>query len=449
MGTVTNTGAGTGTTTISASIGSNVTEVIENSASSTLFLTGNDSAFAGNYSMNKGRMAVSTGFASNAASKFNLGATTAGTDNTTLSIVNNLTIGNDINVRAGNSGTKTITLGTTADIVATLSGLITLDDNLIADATGLSAAASLTLSGNIVDGVSGAKGLTKNGAGVVILSGTNNTYGGTTTINAGELRIANAGALNGTSGISVGGANNSGMSLTGGITVGSGKTISIKGGGIGGFFGALATATTNTGTSEWQGNVTIDALTGTRIGAQAGTLKVSGNIGESSAGSQLIIRNNGGVTLLSGSNTYTGETTINAVGGELQVSGGYAIYDSGVVNVVNSAGNIFHVVDSETIGALTGGGNTTAKVTIDSAKVLTLSSGTQTFVGVIEGNGGLTVNGAVQTLSGSNSYSGLTTITNGRLSITGTQAIGGTSGVSIADTGSSVTPVVPARWRRT
>jgi autotransporter-associated beta strand protein len=282
-----------------------------------------------------------------------------------------------------------------------------LDDNLILDASGSTAAASLTLSGNIVDGVSGAKGLTKNGAGVVILSGTASDFSGSVAINAGELRIANAAALGDSTTVTVGGANNSAMSLAGGITIGAGKDIKIKGGGVGGFFGALATATTNNGISEWQGSVTIDATTGTRIGSQAGTLKITGNIGETTAGSQLVIRNSGS-----------------------------AIHDSGVVNVVNSAGNIFRVTGSETIGALTGGGNTTAKVAIQSSQTLTLANGTQSFGGVIEGSGAVTVSGAVQTLSNINTYTGDTTITAGTLALSGGGSINNSA---IIDVQSSAT----------
>jgi autotransporter-associated beta strand protein len=437
VGKVTNTGIGSGTTSISSAIGANVTEVIENSATSTLLLSGSNTAFAGNYSLNSGRMAIGAGFAANTASDFNLGATSSGTNNTTLSFVNHFTLSNDIHVRSGNSGTKTLSLGTGSDLTSNLSGTVTLDDNLILDASGSTAAASLTLSGNIVDGVSGAKGLTKNGAGVVILSGTASDFSGSVAINAGELRIANAAALGDSTTVTVGGANNSAMSLAGGITIGAGKDIKIKGGGVGGFFGALATATTNNGISEWQGSVTIDATTGTRIGSQAGTLKITGNIGETTAGSQLVIRNSGsGITILSGSNNYTGETTINASGGELQVSGGSAIHDSGVVNVVNSAGNIFRVTGSETIGALTGGGNTTAKVAIQSSQTLTLANGTQSFGGVIEGSGAVTVSGAVQTLSNINTYTGDTTITAGTLALSGGGSI---TNSAIIDVQSSAT----------
>lgn len=433
-GKVTNTGTGSGTTTISSSIGANVTEIVENSATSTLLLNGSNSAFAGNYSINSGRMAIGAGFTANAGSNFNLGSTTAGTNNTTLSFVNNFTITNDINIRSGNSGTKAISLGTGADLNSTLSGNVRLDDNLILDASGSSAAASLTLSGNILEGVSGSKGLTKNSAGVVTLSGNSSDFSGNVLINAGELRIANANALGNSTSITVGGTSNSAMSLTGGITLGDGKNLKIKGGGIGSFFGSLATATTNTGTSDWQGSVTIDATTGTRIGSQAGTLKISGNIGETTAGSQLVIRNSGGITHLSGENQYTGETTINASGGELQISGGSAIYDSGVVNVVNSAGNIFRVAGSETIGSLTGGG-INGKVVIESGQTLTLSSGTQTFAGVIEGAGKLTVSGPSQTLTSTNTYTGDTTITSGTLALGGNGSINRSTIIDVQSSG--------------
>ncbi len=470
VGKVTNTGAGSGTTTISSSIGTNVTEVIENSATSTLLLTGSNTAFAGNYSVNSGRMAIGAGFAVNSASEFNLGATTAGTSNSTLSFVNNFSITNAINVRSGNSGTKTIGLGTSADLTSTLSGEITLDDNLILDASGSTAAASLTLSGNIMDGVSGAKGLTKNGAGVLILSGTASDFSGSVAINAGELRIANAAALGDSTEITVGGSSNSAMTLTGGITAGSGKDIKIKGGGIGGFYGALATATTNTGTSEWQGSVTIDAATGTRIGSQAGTLKISGNIGETTEGSQLNVRNTGsGVTVLSGDNSYQGST--NVLIGILEVRSDGALGTTDVGTTVSSgqtlrlANNITvtgealsitgaasgvttpalnNLSDNNTwTGALTVGDTATfARIGSDAGK-LTYSgtvalSSTATNVLVLQGNGDIefsnVISGAsnvwgsstgtgTRTFSGANTYTGGTSINGGTLSVSSLNSV--------------------------
>ena len=53
----------------------------------------------------------------------------------------------------------------------------------------------LTISANITNGDAVARSLIKAGAGTLVLSGTNNTYGGTTTVSAGTLRIAQVGGV--------------------------------------------------------------------------------------------------------------------------------------------------------------------------------------------------------------------------------------------------------------
>ncbi len=429
-GKITNTGAGTGTTTISSAIGANVTEVIENSSTSSLSLSGNNAAFLGNYSINSGRIAIGGSFSANAASRFNLGAVTAGSNNTTLSVIDAITVANEINVRAGNSGTKTITLGTSADIVATLSGKVTLDDNLVLDATGATPAASLTLSGNIVDGTSGPKGLTKNGAGVVILSGSGNDFSGGVAINAGELRITNPAALGNTTGITVTAGR---LSLDGGITAGSGKTVTINGNGSN-FFGALQS---NSGTNEWVGNVVVGATGGTRIGANAGQLTVSGVISGSTVGNGLVLRTNNAATVnLSGSNTYLGDTTVITGTGEVRISGGadrlptgtrLIFGASGVSGVVNLNGN------SQTVAGLSVASGTANEIRSATAATLTVNSANSSaFSGTLTGAMSLTKAGSANlTLTGANTYSGATTINNGTLIIGAGGSIANSSTITI------------------
>jgi autotransporter-associated beta strand protein len=283
--------------------------------------------------------------------------------------------------------------------------------------------------GNLSGGTS--MQLVKSGAGTQILGGSN-TYSGDTIINAGSLQINTAGAIGGTN-ITVSGTGNSALVLNDALVAGSGKSLTISGGGVGGFFGALTNVTGATGVSEWQGDLTIGDATGTRVGAQGGILRISGNINDTGAGRQLVVRNsNGGKTIFAGTNTYTGETLINTSGGELHIEGGSAIHDAGLVNIVNSAGNIFRIAGSETIGALTGGG-ANGKVALEADQTLTLSNGTQVFAGVIEGSGALEVNGAVQTLTGINTYTGDTTVSSGTLTVSGTGSLAAGSSVTVED----------------
>lgn len=331
----------------------------------------------------------------------------------TLKLTNNLALQNSAFDTSGAG-----TLDVTAINTPTFGGLTSAGDLVLpSNVTSLTlnpSSGAQTYTGNLSGGT--ALQLIKTGSSTQVLGGTN-TYSGDTVINAGSLQINTAGAIGGAN-ITMSGTGNSALVLNNSLTAGSGKTLTIKGGGVGGFFGALTNVTGATGVSEWQGDVTIGDATGARVGAQGGTLKISGNIGDTGAGRQLVIRNSGGKTILSGTNTYTGETLINASGGELQIEGGAAIHDSGLVNITNSAGNIFRVSGSETIGALTGGG-ANGKVVIEASQTLTLSSGTQSFTGVVESSGSLTVNGATQTFTNTNTYSGATTVSAGTLFVTG------------------------------
>ena len=117
-----------------------------------------------------------------------------------------------------------------------------------------------------------------------------------------------------------------------------------------------------------------------------------------------------GTLTLSGTNTYTGDTTISA--GKITVSGTLA----DTTDVINSG--IYDVDSTDTIHSLSGSGG----VELASSIILTTGdSGNDTVSGVISGSGFLTKEGTgILTLSGSNTYSGNTTISTGTLKLTGT-----------------------------
>jgi autotransporter-associated beta strand protein len=219
-GSITNTGSSTGTVVIgntngasgAAGLGADVTSFSQDSSTSPLqLLNANNSTYTGNYNINAGIMqfagtnATGSITATNASSVINLGAT-SGTAAATLSIVNNAVSGklnNNINVRAGSTGVKTIITNSTSTSFAT-SGLVTLDDNLTLSPPGLTTF-GFTFNNSIVDGSSGSKGITKSAAGSVYLTASN-TYSGATTLTNGTLLVTEInGSLPNTSGVAISG----------------------------------------------------------------------------------------------------------------------------------------------------------------------------------------------------------------------------------------------------
>ena len=137
-----------------------------------------------------------------------------------------------------------------------------------------------------------------------------------------------------------------------------------------------------------------------------------------------------GTLLLSGNNTYTGDTTISA--GTLTVSGTLA----DTTDVINSG--TYDVDATDTIQSLSGAG----AVELASGIILTTGDGGDyTVSGVVSGAGALTKAGSgTLTFSANNTYTGDTTISAGTLKLTGTLADttdvinSGTYDVDVTDT---------------
>ena len=223
-------------------------------------------------------------------------------------------------------------------------------------------AGTLTLSGFL----SGSGSLTKSGTGTLVLSEAN-TYSGGTTLSAG---IVSVGADNNL------GASGGGMTLDGGILLASQ-----------GFSSARAFSLTSNG--------------GT-IGVSKGALILSGVV----SGSGNLTKSGMGTLVLSGTNTYGGDTTLSAgivsVGAEnnLGASGGRMTLDGGTL--LASQG-----FTSARFFSLTSNGGTVG-----------VSRGTLHLSNIVSGPGNLTKSGVgTLVLSGTNTYSGGTKIEEGRLSI--------------------------------
>ena len=240
---------------------------------------------------------------------------------------------------------------------------------------------TLTVSGSI----SGAGAVNQIGSGTTILTG-NNTYSGTTTISAGTLQVGAGGAtgsvgtgnvvndgaltFNLSSNLTMGGAVSGSGSLaqagpgttvltgansyTGGTTVTSG-TLQL---GAGASLASGSALTVDGGTFNLNGNSqTVGALSGTGGGIALGSGTLTANsaanatLASAISGTGSFVKQGSGTLTLTGANTFTGGTTVNA--GTLSVNGSLA---SGVT--VNSGGALG---GTGTIGGLTiGSGGTLA-----------------------------------------------------------------------------------------
>jgi autotransporter-associated beta strand protein len=272
--------------------------------------------------------------------------------------------------------------------------LQTASDRTLANPATIAAAGAFvdTVSNTLIlsGAISGGGALTKSGAGTLTLSGAN-TYGGVTTINAGQLVLANANAVQNST-VSVGSLSNAlafsgGMSFTLGGLQGSGD-ISIEGGGI--------SVGNNNANTAYSG-----ALTG------AGSLTKIGT----------------GTLTLTGTNAHTGGTTLS--GGILNVSAdnnlgasdGALTFDGGTLQF----GGSFAVGSSR-------------NVSITSIARVDTNGNTGTIDSAIGGVGGLTkVGTGTLVLPVANSYTGATAVSAGTLQLADANAIASSSGLTLAN----------------
>jgi outer membrane autotransporter protein len=221
--------------------------------------------------------------------------------------------------------------------------------------------------------ISGPGGLTKTGAGTLILQGIN-TYSGGTTVDAGTLQLLSGSALNPAGALTVNGGtfdlSQFDSPLRVGALSGTGGTIAL---------GPNTLTTNSIGT-----NTTL-----------ASTLTGTGGL----------IKQGSGILALTGNNTYSGGTTINA--GLINFS---ALNNFGTGTIILNGGGLQWAAGSS------------ADI---SSKLMPLGAGGGTFdtngnnvtlASAISGSGALTKQGlGTLTLTAANSYGGGTTVTGGIL----------------------------------
>jgi hypothetical protein len=215
---------------------------------------------------------------------------TTGSAAVTLQIsTGGVTLSNPITVRAGSTGTATIS-GTNASGTATYSGNITLLKGVTLDAA---SGGTVDFTGVLDDGASSFAVTKGAGTGTVVL-GNANTYHGGTIFTAGTIALGNNAALgtgtftiNGGTVLASGGARSLSNALTlgGNFTVGGTNNLTLS--------GAASLTGTRTITVTNTGSTTL-----------SGVISSTGAFGITKAGT--------GTLTLSGVDTYTGTTTINA-----------------------------------------------------------------------------------------------------------------------------------------
>jgi autotransporter-associated beta strand protein len=236
--------------------------------------------------------------------------------------------------------------------------------------------------------------------GTIVFANTGNAYIGTTTVEAGELMGGVAGAF----------------SAASATTVNSGAILDLGG------FAQTIDSVTLTG-----GTIQNGSLTGA-ISSAGGTLNGIGGSASLEATASAT------PTLMEGSNTYTGATTVDS-GATLSGADGANVFSAA------SATTVYGTLDlggnSQTVSSLAGTGTVTNSGAAGTA-TLTNQGASSEFDGVIQDGAtattALTQNAPLNTLTltGTNTYSGATTITAGTLALSGSGSIADSSGVSLA-----------------
>jgi len=428
-GTITNNGSGASATNISSVIGTNVTGVTQNSASSTLTLSG---------------------------------ANTYTTTTTIAAGILNAGIADGVGTGAlGNGGMITFTGGRLQYSAASAGTDYSARIKNSSAAVALDTNSHNVSLGGIIDN-SNTLGLTKTGSGTLTLSGAN-TFTGNVSISAGNLVINNSEAL-GTSAttktVTITATGNKFLDLDSSIAGGSNITLSNKinytTSGINGVIRNIA------GNNVVEGTITMAVGNGdTKIISNGGSLTLAGTVTANTSGRTLdlggsslgdntvsgVINNSStpslrktdaGKWILTNANTFAGTTKVD--GGTLVLKNNLAIQNSAFDT--SSAGTLDLAdasINELTIGGLIGDG-ATGKDFILPANVTSLTlnqSGSVSYSKNFSGGAtGLTLTksgSGTQILSGSNSYSGTTTISGGVLAIAHENALGTSTAINVTN----------------
>jgi autotransporter-associated beta strand protein len=301
------------------------------------------------------------------------------------------------------------------------------------------ATSGFTISG-VISNTAGTAGFEKTGVGNLILGNSANTFNGTLKITGGWITAGSSGALGGASNTIE--FNGGTLRATGTITSPStravtmtqtgifdtnSQAISIAGdiGGAGGLRKISNGTLTLSGTNDYTGPTTLSA----------GTLSVGAANNLGAAASNLIIA--GGTLQISGTslNTYSG------LGRTVVINPGSTL----ALDISNAANTFTFDASLPEAGlALAGAGTVAFQNTVSSLTLNPQSGNSYTYSGVIaDGAAGMDLvktGAGTQTLQGNNTYTGVTVLTNGILNLSGAAgALTGTTGITFNGGGLTLT----------
>ncbi|MEY3898098.1 MAG: hypothetical protein RLZZ214_3619, partial [Verrucomicrobiota bacterium] len=259
--------------------------------------------------------------------------------------------------------------------------------------------------------------LIKNNDGSVTIS-TNNTYSGPTTLNAGTVTLSGSG------------------------TLGTGSSLTMNGGQLDlGNASRTAGAVSITAPAASGGTLLNGSLTGTSysVANSSGNVGISANLLANGAAG--FTKSGAGTTTLSGANTWTGTTAINA--GSLVLSGSGTLGNGAALALGGGSldlGTLSRSVGAVSVTAPAASGDTISNGSLTGTSyAASNSSGNAVISANLLANGaaGFTMSGAgTVTLSGANTYTGNTAISAGTLKAGSTTAFNNTNALSMSGSGS-------------
>lgn len=391
-------------------------------ASGTTGITGNNTGLASGsgFYISAGIVGLNHANAAGSSTIY-LGDTTGSANAEIDSTVSGVTIGNNIIVRSGSSGSKTIDNATsTGSRQITFSGNI----NLGANVTVSSDTGENTIFAGVI---SNTGGITKSGSGTATLSGAN-TYSGATRVTSGTMTVDSGGSLgNGASDVYL----STGTSLNVNANT---EVASLREAG-----------SFDNGTASIGSGVTL-TVSGNAYNANSASISGAGNLVKSGTGTMVLVgtQNRTGSTAVSGGRLETAESlstsSVLINGGTFATTAANILGDSASVTLSSGA---YSLGGADTVGSFSitggeiGGANTLTASTyaLDGGTVTAnLGSGAATATSgetALNGNltGSLTANGG--TVNAAGTIGGNLTVGGGTVNLGAGDRIGNSAAVSI------------------